>query len=539
MKKKIVNRLLSVMLTVIMLTGLFSFNGFAMQGVTPNEFSDGLFYAKNAISQVSGSEGILYAYNKIAEGVQSGTTYIDIYDEAHPITGEQLSIAFEAFINDNPQFFWIEKTYSIYARSDTGSAVAIELQYSLSGDELENAKTAFEQSANRILNDIPLSLGEYETELAIHDKLAANTEYVLDAANAHSAYGALVDGQAVCEGYAKALQYLLYCRGIQSLMVTGDAYSDGSTAVAHAWNLVRINGNYYYTDLTFDDSESYVYHNYFNITTEKLIQDRTIDETYYALPECTATDDFYFNKNGTTMSAPYSAETVGKLIAASGGTADIYVEDGGDLGTWFSQNIGDICTAAGITGNVKISYSYACNGDEWLLGLYAVVSVSGNVISSDTLDCTVKLYSASAEDSLIYADINSNTYANAVDAQISLGSAALSGGKYVQSFSVSDIYTGNYKLVAVKDGYVASITPVTVTASSADLGSVTLLQYGDANNDGAVNSADALAVKQCLIGQADLGDSSITASDINKNGVIDSADYLTIYQYVLGLAKIA
>ena len=88
----------------------------------------------------------------------------------------------------------------------------------------------------------------------LHDRLAAQVMYDGSAANAHDAYGALVDGKAVCEGYAKAFQYLLQKAGMQSFLITGSSTNPVSgTAEGHAWNVVRVAGEYYHVDTVWDD----------------------------------------------------------------------------------------------------------------------------------------------------------------------------------------------------------------------------------------------------------------------------------------------
>ena len=97
------------------------------------------------------------------------------------------------------------------------------------------------------------------------------------------------------------MQYLLHLLGVQSTVVTGTAGGE-----AHAWNLVRMDGNYYYVDTTLgnstysDDSgiaHRYVNYNYFGITTEELLKTH-IPKDYYELPECTSIENNFYVKEG-------------------------------------------------------------------------------------------------------------------------------------------------------------------------------------------------------------------------------------------------
>ena len=91
--------------------------------------------------------------------------------------------------------------------------------------------------------------------MAIHDYLAGSMKYDKDAEKAPSkngtlksaldVYGALIEGKAICEGYTKAFQYLCYLVGINSNQVVGKK---------HMWNVVKIGGEWYQVDLTWDDT---------------------------------------------------------------------------------------------------------------------------------------------------------------------------------------------------------------------------------------------------------------------------------------------
>lgn len=91
------------------------------------------------------------------------------------------------------------------------------------------------------------SLSEVEKALLVHDRIIANCEYDRDSIYgnvSHSMYGCLVNGFAVCEGYAKTYKYLMNKLGIKCEIKAGQN---------HAWNLVYIDSKPYYVDTTYDD----------------------------------------------------------------------------------------------------------------------------------------------------------------------------------------------------------------------------------------------------------------------------------------------
>ena len=88
--------------------------------------------------------------------------------------------------------------------------------------------------------------------LYFHDSIILECNYDDTAKNCYSAYGCLVEGKAVCEGYAKAMQILCSKAGIKCIPVAGKAY-DGGAVQPHLWNKVMIDGEWTNVDLTWDD----------------------------------------------------------------------------------------------------------------------------------------------------------------------------------------------------------------------------------------------------------------------------------------------
>jgi transglutaminase/protease-like cytokinesis protein 3 len=147
-------------------------------------------------------------------------------------------------------------------------------------------------------------MSDYEKELALHDYLVNNCKYdprvlagnIPDSSDdTYNAYGALINGTAVCQGYADAMYRLLKAVGIENMMVLGTV-SDGVQTVDHAWNIVKIGGQCYQLDSTFDDPSykdggSHPTHDYFNVTDDFLSRDHTWDKSKY--PVCNSSEYTY------------------------------------------------------------------------------------------------------------------------------------------------------------------------------------------------------------------------------------------------------
>lgn len=97
------------------------------------------------------------------------------------------------------------------------------------------------------------SLSDYERLKVIYDYICENVVYDYDnLANSsymlkYSAYAALINGTAVCQGYANLLYRMALEAGLDTRIISG--YGNGG---AHAWNIVKLDGKYYYLDATWD-----------------------------------------------------------------------------------------------------------------------------------------------------------------------------------------------------------------------------------------------------------------------------------------------
>ena len=263
--------------------------------------------------------------------------YKQIYANANELTAsftpvvqvnvDSLKNVFEAVCNDHPELFWIETGYSCkYLKN--GVCVEITLKYNNTADRLEEAKAMFENCAEKILSGAETLGTEYEKEKYVHDALRILTEYDADAKNSQSAYSALVDGESVCAGYARAFQYLMQKQGIPCYYCTGYSGED------HAWNIVKLDGVYRNVDVTWDDTDPATY-NYFNKTDEEFAPTHVRTGLSVYLPACTGGGEQNpGNETESTESAvstplptPMSWKDRGKL---NGGTASDKKDDSKD-----------------------------------------------------------------------------------------------------------------------------------------------------------------------------------------------------------------
>ena len=148
------------------------------------------------------------------------------------------------------------------------------------------------------------TLTDYQRELALHDWMVEWAEYDPGALSSgpigdpmphnDDPYGFLTGGKGICLGYATTFQLLMEMSGIECTVVHGTSH--GGTA-EHAWNMVRLDGELYCVDVTWDDPvasfpipvHSMQAHQYFNVTSDYLRRtDHQWDEN--SVPEATATE---------------------------------------------------------------------------------------------------------------------------------------------------------------------------------------------------------------------------------------------------------
>lgn len=185
-------------------------------------------------------------------------------------------------------------------------------------------KEIYDKATEIIAKVITPEMSEYDKELAIHNYLLLNVAYDYDnyqnntiPTDSYSPYGALLKGTAVCQGYAETAKLLLNMAGIEAHIVSGTANGGG-----HAWNKVKIGGEYYNLDVTWDDPVPDVAgrltYSYFNVTDEELRADHTWEDE---LPAADKTTYNYYEVNHLTVNSPQELSARIAAAIAAGATS--------------------------------------------------------------------------------------------------------------------------------------------------------------------------------------------------------------------------
>ncbi|MGN4614774.1 S-layer homology domain-containing protein [Bacillus cereus group sp. MYBK71-2] len=151
----------------------------------------------------------------------------------------------------------------------------------------EQTEYVMKQAKAIVSSIIQVGMDDHEKVKAIHDYIVKHVSYDTSY-KAYTAYEALVNRSAVCQGYALLTYQLLKEAGIENHFVTGTG--DGQP---HAWNLVKIENKWYHLDTTFDDpvpdEQGRVTYSYFNLSDEQIARNHEWNRSDY--PQ--ATTNYY------------------------------------------------------------------------------------------------------------------------------------------------------------------------------------------------------------------------------------------------------
>ena len=201
--------------------------------------------------------------------IELGTSFSDILSQTNgqDKLGEYYQSAIEAYTYDNAEIFYLSPkkmylnietttrggnaTYNVYINS--GDEVNYLTEEFNSKEKVEQAIAQIEQVKNQILQN--KTGNAYEDIKMVHDYLIDTISYdsSLSKQNIYNVYGALVNRECVCEGYARAFKYVLNELGIPCVLVIGTGTNSQGETENHAWNYVQLQGNWYAVDTTWDD----------------------------------------------------------------------------------------------------------------------------------------------------------------------------------------------------------------------------------------------------------------------------------------------
>lgn len=239
-----------------------------------------------------------HAYNELISNVYTMPEKIRIPD----LDKDGLDNVFSALLADNPDLFFVARRCTLISQ---GLYTYCAVEYYIDNETYLRQKSELEEVCKKVISSLPDTDDEFRKELAIHDYIIGNCTYRLeeDEFVYSSSYGALVNGEAGCEGYSKATKLLMDMAGMESAVVSGVSSNSENEAGRHMWNAVRVNGDFYHLDCTWDDpvtdnGNEMLTYSYFNLSDEMIAD--THSEFSYDF-NCDSESENYFVKTNSSF----------------------------------------------------------------------------------------------------------------------------------------------------------------------------------------------------------------------------------------------
>ncbi|MGI6279449.1 MAG: transglutaminase domain-containing protein [Acutalibacteraceae bacterium] len=301
---------------------------------------------------------------------------------------KDVAVAYNALLYDRAEIFWMPRTYILSeytVGNSTYSIIAfnyesenVSTSYTVPKAERAKMQKKLDEVVEQILKNSDGYKGDFYKEQYFNDYLCENVEYVRDGLLVGTAYGALVENKAQCEGYSKAFKLLCNSVGIECDLVCGVAEGEG-----HMWNVVNIDGVHSYVDVTWNDRSEYKSYLYFNLTKAQIEYDHEFaplhkDLTYEQLKnssfnfidrDATFTGNTYYQKYGFILSLDYAKPAADKIVerCASGiKTAEFIFTSKTALSEFQKSNMEFISNIQKYLLDIKIK-SYAFERDVLIL----------------------------------------------------------------------------------------------------------------------------------------------------------------------------
>jgi len=273
---------------------------------------------------------------RFIQTMEEGAVSFNVYDlRIGAENVDEINAVLDEVLNMNPQYFFVTKAWAWRLVSSTADPTKyvyeIKIEYintcANSDGTLnkEQAGVKYEMYKSRLAEALACAkdeMTEVERLLAVHDWLVRECDY--DYENyadgnvpgiSHTAAGAFIEGKCVCDGYAQAMCIMLYGLGM-------DVYFVSSDQINHAWNIVRVDGNYYHVDATWDDpitsavryqdhlTEGLVSHDHFLKSDDEIRQgkegERHLGWDISSVPPCTESGSYASYPFRTNSRAAYT-----------------------------------------------------------------------------------------------------------------------------------------------------------------------------------------------------------------------------------------
>ena len=247
-KKRLSGRFISILALIIMLCST---------GPSYADSSETVYHETEEEAAAELREQMLKRKTKVTVGFKAEPDQ----DELKAMIGRLVDEATEHTGNPDEGDYITFQYESFKGMAQTGALdyePVVTIEYDLSYYDNKRQEKEADKKANEIIESLELEdKTDYEKIQSIYDYICDNVDYepAEDGDNINrTAYGALVGGKAVCQGYTVALYKLLLMEGIDNRIIFGKGVSPEGKKSPHTWNIVRLEDKYYYIDPTWGDT---------------------------------------------------------------------------------------------------------------------------------------------------------------------------------------------------------------------------------------------------------------------------------------------
>lgn len=261
-------------------------------------FQDYFYYSTMDAKEQKVYKEILYALENYVEEMPLSSTRTEIVDKV-----------FQCVLMDHPEIFYADGySFVKYTLGDEIKKITFSGTYIYEKEEKEHIEGEIEQAALELLKGLRADASDYEKVKYVYETIIRNTEYDMTAEDNQNIRSVFLNGASVCQGYAKAVQYLLTKLQVPVTLVIGTV----ENGEGHAWNMVKIDDEFYYLDTTWGDA-SYLFHvnedsvqiqntpeinyDYLCVTTEEILRTHSIS-SMYMMPYCDSVMANYYVREG-------------------------------------------------------------------------------------------------------------------------------------------------------------------------------------------------------------------------------------------------
>ena len=230
------------------------------------------------------------AYHAMLQGLLSLSDSFQLPN----LPSEELYNVFFRLRLDHPEIFWVV-SYQYKYFKDSPNIIFLP-EYLFDKNKIREHQKAMRARVEKLTRPAA-SFSELEKEKYIHDFICENVSYdKLKKPYSHEIIGPLGHGVGVCEGIAKSVKILCDALGIWCMIALCGNNPEKGIKYRHTWNIVRINGQYYHLDATFDNTlgGTEIRYDYFNLGDKAIFRDH--EPLIAPAPACPDHEHFYYKE---------------------------------------------------------------------------------------------------------------------------------------------------------------------------------------------------------------------------------------------------